>query len=141
MPFGLRNSAQTFQRFIHQVLRGLDYVYIYIDDILIVSETKEEHEKYLREVFERLHYFGLCIDKCVFSEAEVDFLGYRISSEGSSPLPQRLQALKEFKKPETLMELRRFLSIAVVLKMLLQNKLHSTIYCVTSRKMTNDQDS
>lgn len=111
MPFGLRNAAQTFQRFIHQVLQGLDFIYVYIDDILVASETEEEHEQCLRKVFERLHAYGLCInlDKCVFGSETVDFLGYRISSAGSAPLPKKVQALRDFKEPETLHELRRFL--------------------------------
>ena len=43
MPFGLRNAGQTFQRFLDQVLRDLDFAYAYIDDILIASTTEEEH--------------------------------------------------------------------------------------------------
>ena len=54
MPFGLRNAAQTFQRFMDQVLRGLPFAYAYIDDVLIASTTPEEHLEHLRAVFERL---------------------------------------------------------------------------------------
>ena len=43
MPFGLRNAAQTFQRFMNQVLQGLDFAYTYIDDVLIASSSLEEH--------------------------------------------------------------------------------------------------
>ena len=48
MPFGLRNAAQTFQRFIEQVLRGLPFCYAYIDDLLIASSPPEEHQSHLR---------------------------------------------------------------------------------------------
>ena len=58
MPFGLRNAAQTFQRFIDHVIRGLDFVYAYIDDLLIASTTLDEHEKHLRILFTRLQEFG-----------------------------------------------------------------------------------
>ena len=54
LPFGLRNAAQTFQRFIDQVLRGLPFTYAYIDDLLIASSTANEHEQHLRAVFQRL---------------------------------------------------------------------------------------
>ena len=59
MPFGLRNAAQTFQRFIDQVLRGLHFVYAYIDDLLIASSSPREHQHHLRLVFKRLsnHYY------------------------------------------------------------------------------------
>ena len=52
MPFGLRNAAQTFQRFIDEVLHGLDFVYAYIDDLLIASSSPEEHLQHLRLVLE-----------------------------------------------------------------------------------------
>lgn len=51
MPFGLRNAAQTFQRFINEVLHGLDFCYAYIDDILVASKSEQEHEKHLRNYF------------------------------------------------------------------------------------------
>ena len=54
MPFGLQNAAQTFQRFMDQVLHGLTFAYNYIDDLLIASNNSEEYKNHLRNVFERL---------------------------------------------------------------------------------------
>jgi len=51
MPFGLRNAAQTFQRYINEVLRDLDYVFVYIDDILVASTDEKQHEEHLHQVF------------------------------------------------------------------------------------------
>ena len=62
MPFGLRNAAQTFQRFIDQVLRGLHCTYAYIDDVLIFSQTAEEHVNHVRQVLQRLHDHGVVIN-------------------------------------------------------------------------------
>ena len=59
MPFGLRNAAQTFQRFIDQVLRGLPFSYAYLDDILVASKDMEEHLTHLRQVFIRLQDNGI----------------------------------------------------------------------------------
>jgi hypothetical protein len=53
MSFGLRNAEQTFQRFIYEVLRGLDFWYAYIDDMLVASNSDEEHELHLRTLFQR----------------------------------------------------------------------------------------
>ena len=77
MSFGLRNAAQTFQRFLDEVLRGLDSVYNYIDDIMIASENEEIHEKELREVFRRLDAHGLVINsaKSVFGESRSTIFG------------------------------------------------------------------
>ena len=51
MSFGLKNAAQTFQRFIDQVLQGLHFTYVYINDVLIASHSPEEHLQHLRTVF------------------------------------------------------------------------------------------
>ena len=68
MPFGLKNAAQTFQRFINQVLRGLTFCYVYIDDLLVASTSPEEHRQHLKLVFERLRHYGIILNphKCVW---------------------------------------------------------------------------
>jgi hypothetical protein len=53
MSFGLCNAAQTFQRFIHEVTRNLDFCFPYIDDILVASNNQEHYKQYLRLLFER----------------------------------------------------------------------------------------
>lgn len=75
MPFGLRNSAQTFQRFINEVVSGLDFVFAYIDDLLIASEDEEQHLKDLQVLFQRLTEYGLNIkpSKCTFGVSNIDF--------------------------------------------------------------------
>ncbi|KAK7605128.1 hypothetical protein V9T40_006986 [Parthenolecanium corni] len=62
MPNGLKTSAQTFQRFIDSLLRGLDFVYAYIDDICIFSENKEQHKHHLRQLLARLDEARLTIN-------------------------------------------------------------------------------
>lgn len=111
MPFGLRNAAQTFQRYINQVLARLDFVFAYIDNLLIASSSQEEHRQHLKIIFSRLKEHGLQInvDKCVFEAEAVEFLGYKISNGGSAPLPDKVNGILEFKRPETIQELRRFL--------------------------------
>lgn len=58
MPFGLKNAAQTFQRLMDVVLRGLSFVFVYLDDILIASSSREEHLSHLRLLFGRLREHG-----------------------------------------------------------------------------------
>ena len=113
MSFGLRNAGQTFQRFIDEVLQGLDFCYAYLDDILIYSSTKAEHEIHLRILFERLSQYGILINakKSIFSVPSLEFLGYEVSAEGVRPLPDRITALMEFPPPKDAKGLRRFLGM------------------------------
>ncbi|GFT97065.1 hypothetical protein TNCV_176971 [Trichonephila clavipes] len=62
MSFGLRNAPSTFQRFINEVLFGLEFVFPYLDDILVASETEEEHKTHLKLVFDRLQKHGLRVN-------------------------------------------------------------------------------
>ena len=113
MPFGLRNAAQTFQRFIDEVLRGLDFCYGYIDDILIASTTPKEHLQHLRSVLRRLVDNGLTINpnKCVFGAESLDFLGHHVSSAGVTPLENNVQVIWSFPKPTSQRKLRQFLGL------------------------------
>src|SRR5678815_2675180 len=90
-PFGLRNASQSFQRLLDSVLRGLPFVFAYIDDLLIASASPEEHTSHLRQVFSRLSEFGLCVNssKCEFGVSSLTFLGHTISAEGIRPLEDR----------------------------------------------------
>ncbi|GFX31053.1 hypothetical protein TNCV_2025561 [Trichonephila clavipes] len=110
MQFGLCNAASTFQRIIDEVTRGLKGVYAFIDDILIASQNVQEHTTNLRALFERLDYYGLTIkpSKCTFGVDSLKFLGFQVSSEGISPLPDRVNAIQNFPRPNTLTQLRRF---------------------------------
>jgi len=113
MPFGLRNTAQTFQRLINQMLIGLNFVFIYIDDILIVFLSVQEYRQHLKKVFGRLrdHEVSINIDKCKFQAESIEFFGLQISSKESTPLPllTKVKAIFSCKRPETVQELRRFL--------------------------------
>ena len=110
MTFGLRNASQTFQRYINSALGDLDFVYLYIDIIRIVSSSLEEHYSHLRMVFNRLKKFHLRlnVEKCTFIVEEVEFLGYMVNGEGVRPIPSRVEAILNFPKPQTIAELRRF---------------------------------
>ena len=67
-PFGLRNSGQTFQRFIDHVLCGLDFVFVYLDDLLVTSPDHRTHKKHLKILFTHLAVYGIVIgpEKCQF---------------------------------------------------------------------------
>ncbi|GFT79585.1 transposon Ty3-I Gag-Pol polyprotein [Nephila pilipes] len=100
-------------RFIYEVLSGINFVFPYLDDILIASTNERQHKDHLKIIFERSNSYGLKtnISKSVFGVREIEFLGYLISQEGSRPLPEKVQAIINCKKPETLHDLRTFLGM------------------------------
>ena len=111
LAMGLKSAGNTFCRFMHEVLRGVPNCFVYIDDIMIFSESEEDHWKHLSEVFNRLEHFGLILnkDKCVFAVKEVDFLEHRVDSQGVRPLETKVSAIRDFPKPRTVKDLRKFL--------------------------------
>ena len=113
MPFGLRNAGNTFQRLMDRVGAGLDFIFIYIDDILVASPDLESHLDHLRQVFERLKEFGLVINpaKCSFGQSSVDFLGHKVSASGVTPLTKHLDAISAFPPPGDRQQLQRFLGM------------------------------
>jgi len=113
MPFSLRNAAQTFQRFIDGILQDLPFCYAYIDDILIASKDEIEHREHLKQLFTRLDEHGIKINpaKCILGKTKIKFLGYEVAASGTRPLPEKVEAIKNFPKPTTIKQLRQFLGM------------------------------
>ncbi len=97
IPFGLRNAAQTFQRFMDSLLKHLPFVFCYLNDIIIASHSLEEHIEHLRQIFTILHENGLQINpaKCLFAATAVEFLGHRVDQDGVRPLQRHVQAISD----------------------------------------------
>ena len=104
MPFGLRNAAQSFQRFMDQVLQDLDFAYAYLDD-LIASSNHNEHILHLHTVLKQFSDHGIVINpsKCEFGVPQITFLGHLVDSHGIRPLPDKVEALRSFPRPSTQM--------------------------------------
>ena len=96
MPFGLTNALAIFQHLMNDVFREfLDYfVVVYLNDILVFSKNEKNHKNHVQLVLEKLRSAGLYakLEKCVFHQPQVEFLGYIISGEG---LPWTLKRLKQ----------------------------------------------
>ena len=114
IPFGLKNCPPAFQRYINQVLGDLKGTIceVYLDDILVHSETFEQHVQDLKKVLLRLRSRGVKLRaiKCQFAKQEVRYLGRLISSNGYRPDPEETAALEKFREPpQTIGELRSLL--------------------------------
>lgn len=112
MTFGLRNAAQTFQRLMDSICGDLDFLFVYLDDIIIASSSIEEHREHLRILFKRLddNNLKINIDKCELGKETLNFLGHQLSALGMKPLQKKVEAIKNFQKPTIAMELKRFLA-------------------------------
>ena len=86
MTISMLNTSNTFQRLMDHVLAGHDNSFANLDAILLYSKTKEEHREHLQEAFNRLRKAGLSAnaEKCLFSVAQMDFLGYCTSKPPAS---------------------------------------------------------
>ena len=116
MPFGLTNAPAVFMDLMNRVCKPfLDkFVIVFIDDILVYSKSKEEHEEHLRKVLELLRREKLYakLSKCEFWLREVQFLGHVISQEGIKVDPAKIEAISNWEPPKTPTEVRSFLGLA-----------------------------
>lgn len=106
LPFGLKNAPSIFQRMIDDVLR--DYIgiccYVYIDDVIIFSNNKEEHLHHLQKIFAKLVEANLKVNlnKTEFLKSEVEYLGFLITSEGIRRDPKKMNAVANIQPPTNL---------------------------------------
>ena len=125
-PFGLKNAGQDFQRLMDAILGDIPRVFVYIDDILVASETPEQHLEDLALVFKTLSENGLVVNraKCVLGKSSLEFLGYRVDSTGISPLEDRVSAIREMKPPKTIKDLQSFLGMLNYYRRFIQHAAH-----------------
>ena len=125
MPFGLTNASAVFMDLMNRVCKPyLDkFVIVFIDDILIYSRTKEEHEQHLRLTLELLKSEKLYakFSKCDFWIREVQFLGHMINQQGIHVDPTKIEAIRDWEAPRTPTEVRQFLGLAGYYRRFIEN--------------------
>ncbi|GKA00288.1 putative reverse transcriptase domain-containing protein [Tanacetum coccineum] len=116
MPFGLTNAPTVFMDLMNRVCKPyLDrFVIVFIDDILIYSKSRKEHEGHLRLILKLLKEEKLYAKflKCEFWLSKVQFLGHVIDSEGIHVDPAKIESIKDWASPKTPTEIRQFLGLA-----------------------------
>lgn len=113
MPMGLSNAPATFQRAMQEVLRGLHwkFVLIYLDDVIVFSNSFHEHLDHLRQVFQRLREAGLKLkpSKCTFGQQQVRYLGHIVNEDGIETDPDKIKVVRDYPVPTNVKEVRRYL--------------------------------
>ena len=116
MPFGLMNAPAEFIDLMHRVFQPyLDqFVVVFVDDILIYSQSEEEHEDHLRVVLQLLrdHQLYAKFSKCEFWLTKVRFLGHVVSASRVSVDLEKVEAVMSWERPKSVFEIRSFLGLA-----------------------------
>ena len=112
-PFGLSQAPAYFQRLMNQVIKGLPFAFVYLDDVLIHSPDIETHLKHIRILFQRLREADLKLkdSKCNYFKTHVQYLGHLVSGNGIRPLPEKLESVKGMPAPTTPKEVKQFLGL------------------------------
>jgi hypothetical protein len=113
MPFGMRNAPATFQRMINNVIKGLDCCAAYIDDLIVCSDSFEDHLSHLYDTFDRLSKPNLTVNlnKSEFCQATVDYLGHTVGVGQVKPIMAKVDAINNFPTPTNKKQLMRFLGM------------------------------
>ncbi|GBG85282.1 hypothetical protein CBR_g39850 [Chara braunii] len=129
MPFGLCNAPGTFQHAMNRIFHDyLDkFIVVYLDDILIFSRTVEEHAEHLKTGLGllRQHQYKVNLDECEFGRTKILYLGHDISAAGSRPEDAKVASIRDWPRPQTVIEVRSFLGMTGYYRSLVKN--YSTI--------------
>jgi transposase InsO family protein len=113
LSFGVKSAPGIFQSIMDNMLAGLPFATAYLDDIIIVSRSQEDHRRHLHAVFQRINEYGFCVrlGKCSFFQPSIKYLGFIIDKDGRRPDPQKVTAVANMPAPNNIATLRSFLGL------------------------------
>lgn len=113
LPFGITSAHKIFQREMSKILKDLEGVAVFMDDILVFSNTPEEHEQRLQRALEAIDRAGLKLnkEKCLLRQSQLSYLGHVIDKEGIHPDTAKIEAITHLEKPKNISDLRRMLGM------------------------------
>lgn len=142
MPFGLCNAPATFQSAVNETLRPLlgRNVVVYLDDILIFSNSLEEHYKHLEQVLALLEEQQLYASpsKCVFATEQLEFCGHIVGNGSIRPIPAKVESIRTWPLPKNVHDVRQFIGLATYYRRFIRD--FSKI-CVPLHELLKESDS
>lgn len=113
LPMGVNLAPEIYQRKMCDLLKDIQGVIIYMDDVIVFGKSQESHDNILKLVLDRIDHSGLKLnrDKCIFSRNKLEFLGHIISDTGIHINPNKVEAIQNLKIPQNVAELRRVLGM------------------------------
>ena len=113
LPMGICSAPEVFHKNVYQYLENLKGVAVYIYDIIVWGKPEKEHDERLHSALERLAHIGLHlnVEKCMFKQRQINYLGELITENGVYPDPEKVKAIAEMKAPSDKAELQRFLGM------------------------------
>lgn len=113
LPFGVKTAPAIFQQLVDTMTAGLSGTAAYLDDIVVTGASIQEHNNRVQELFAKMQTYGLRVrmDKCIFLETEVKFLGQIISKDGRKPDKEKIQAIVQMPAPTDISRLRALLGM------------------------------
>ena len=139
MPFGLTNAPATFQRLMNKIFKEdlFKQVLIFLDGLLVYSETLAEHLEHLEKIFLKLRAAGLKLKpkKCDLFQTQVNYLGHVLDKTGIRPDPQKLEAVREWESPKTVAQPRSFTAFCNYYRKFMKNfaEVAKPLYRLTSK--------
>ena len=133
------NAPSTFQRMMDYVFRDIPFVRVYLDDVVVFSDSMSSHVEHLLQVFEVIAKSGLKlkIEKCAFAQSQTKLLGHVVSAEGIAVDQEKISAIVETPEPRTVTEMRSFLGLAGYYRRFIPRfaEVSSVLHAVTSAKV------
>ena len=140
MPFGLTNAPATFQRLMNEIFKEdlFKHVLIFLDDLLVYSETPAEHLEHLEKIFFlKLRAAGLKLKpkKCDLFQTQVNYLGHVLDKTGIRPDPKKLEAVRDWERPKTVTQVRSFTAFCNYYRQFVKNfaEVAKPLYRLTSK--------
>jgi hypothetical protein len=111
--FGVKSAPGIFQGIMDNMLAGLPFATAYLDDIVVVSRSLDDHRRHLHAIFNRINEYGFCVRlrKCSFFQPSIKYLGFIIDKDGPCADPQKVTAVANMPAPNNITTLRSFLGL------------------------------